>query len=163
MRDLMPYWTSRNLSHDLFDEMDRFFGGFKADEAQNFNPACEISETEDHYAMSLDLPGMKKENISIEVNQNTLTISGERKREQRTDEKSKVQRIERTFGQFKRSFTLPLTISADKIEADYSDGVLQLYLPKAQESKPRKIEVNSSKGGFFDKFLADKSKTEKAS
>jgi HSP20 family protein len=85
------------------------------DEAQSFGPACEISEAEDHYSLSVDLPGMRQEDIKVEVHNNHLVISGERKREKTADSNQKVQRYEKSYGSFKRSFTLPNTIEEDKI------------------------------------------------
>jgi HSP20 family protein len=165
MRMLTPYWTTRSLASDLFDEMNRFFdednrhaSGRIYDE-RVFDPAYEITETDEHYLMSVDLPGMKQEEIKIEVADNVLVISGERKREATEDQKTKVQRYEKSYGFFKRSFNLPSTIESDQIEAHYENGVLELYLPKAQAAKPRSIEIQSGKGGFFDRLLGTKKNT----
>lgn len=132
-------------SSDLFNEMDRFFGETNrrtaAYDERSFIPACEVAETEANYLMSIDLPGMKKENIKIEVVDKLLTISGERKREIKTEEKEKVQRFEKSYGFFKRSFTLPTTVDTTKVEARYEDGVLELNLPKAAAVMPRAIEI----------------------
>ncbi|MGZ3774069.1 MAG: Hsp20/alpha crystallin family protein [Pseudobdellovibrionaceae bacterium] len=162
MKMITPYWTTHSFASDLIGEMDRFFGdGNRATPAEGvydertFNPACEISELDGHYLMSVDLPGMRKENIKIEMSDNILTISGERKRES-TEKNEKVQRYEKSYGFFKRSFTLPNSIEPENVEARYEDGVLELYLPKTQAAKPRYIEVQSGKSGFFDKFLSSK-------
>ncbi len=132
-------------SSDLFNEMDRFFGETTrraaAYDERSFIPACEVAETDANYLMSLDLPGMKKENIKIEVVDKLLTISGERKREAKSEEKEKVQRFEKSYGFFKRSFTLPTTVDTSKVEARYEDGVLELSLPKAAAIQPRAIEI----------------------
>lgn len=132
----------------------------KAYDERAFNPACEVVEAEEHYMMSVDLPGMRKEDIQINVTDNILTISGERKREFASDKKDRVQRFEKSYGFFKRSFTLPATIDAEKVEARYEDGVLEVYLPKTQLAKPRQIEVQSGKaGGIFEKLLGTKKST----
>jgi HSP20 family protein len=167
MRNLTPYWTNRNLVSDLFDEMDDYFfsGGTRNwpekayyDEAHSFGPACEISESEDHYSLSVDLPGMREEDIKVEVHNNQLVISGERKREKTVETNQKVQRYEKSYGSFRRSFTLPTTVEEAKIEARYENGVLDLYLPKVAESKPRQIEISKGKTGFFSKLTgSDKS------
>jgi HSP20 family protein len=165
MRMLAPYWTTRSLASDLFDEMETWMNDTgrvttpRAYDERSFDPACDISEADEHYLMSLDLPGIKKDEINIEVNNNILTVSGERKRESASD-KQKVQRFEKSYGFFKRSFTLPTSVDADKVEARYEDGVLELYLPKTQAAKPRHIEIQSGKGaGFFDKILGTKKNT----
>jgi HSP20 family protein len=162
MRMLTPYWTNRSLASDLFDEMDRFFDDWafrspatRVYDERTFDPACEVSEAEDHFLMSVDLPGMKKEDIKIELTGDVLSISGERKRESH-DSNRKVQRYERSYGFFKRSFTLPSSVEADKVEARYEDGVLELYLPKSQAAKSRQIEIQSGKGGIFGKLLGSK-------
>jgi len=163
MRMLTPYWTSRTLASDLFDEMDGFLKDFNGGAAvasiydeRGFSPACEIAEGDDHYLMSVDLPGMKKEEIKIEVADHVLTVSGERKREMDFDKSQKVQRYEKAYGYFKRSFTLPATVETGKVEARYEEGVLTLWLPKVQEAKPRQIEIHSGKGGIFEKLLGGK-------
>lgn len=157
MRMLTPAWTSRSLASDLFDEMDRFFG--TAYDERSFSPATDVTETENHYLMSLDVPGMKREDLKIEVVDNVLTVSGERKRETASDKKERVQRFEKSYGFFKRSFSLPSTIDAEKVEARYDNGVLELYLPKVAQVKPRQIEVQSGKDGFFSKLINSSDKS----
>lgn len=157
MRTLTPLFTSRALTSDLFREMDRMFdhlstpGILKYDELE-FSPASELTEQENHYMLSMDLPGMKKEDIKIEVADDTLVIWGERKQEKR-DDANQIHRFERAYGSFKRSFALPNTINAEKVEARYENGVLELYLPKTEVAQARKIEIQSGKGGFFDRLI----------
>lgn len=162
MRIITPYWTNRSLTSDLFDEMDKFAEDFNSwavrgiyDE-RTFMPSSEVSETEDHYLMSLDVPGMKKEEIKIELSNNILTVSGERKRETVADKKEKFQRYEKHYGFFKRSFNVPQLADSSQIEARYENGVLELYLPKLSEAKPRQIEIKSGKTGFIEKLLGSK-------
>ena len=162
MRLLAPYWPTRSVTSSIFDEMDKFFDEMNTlaparfyDE-RTFDPACEVSEGEDHFLMSVDLPGMKKDDIKIEAAGNILTVSGERKREQNTDAKSRIQRYEKTYGFFKRSFTLPSSVEAEKVEARYENGVLEIYLPKVQAAKSRQIEIQSGKGGIFERLLGSK-------
>ncbi len=157
MRTVTPFWTTSRLTTDLFDDMDQVLQTWAnhrpAYDERAFNPPCEISETSDHYLMSVDLPGMKIEDIKIEVVDQVLTVSGERKREV---SESKMQRYEKSYGFFKRSFTLPTSIQGDQVEARYENGVLELYLPKTQAAKPRKIEIQTGKSGIFDKLLESK-------
>lgn len=160
MRMLTSYWPTRSLASDFFGEMDRVFdevlkAPVAAYDERSFQPACEITESEEHYAMSVDLPGMRKEDIKVEMNGDVLTISGERKKET-TSRQERVQRYEKAYGFFKRSFTLPTSIAADRIEAHYENGVLELCLPKTQLAKPRQINVQSGSGGLFNRFLGSK-------
>jgi HSP20 family protein len=87
-----------------------------------------------------ELPGLKKEDIDVRVENNTLTLRGERKREQ-TVKDEQFHRVERTYGAFSRSFSLPSTIDTEKVNADFTDGVLTITMPLREEAKPRKIEV----------------------
>ncbi|MBY0452833.1 MAG: Hsp20/alpha crystallin family protein [Bdellovibrionaceae bacterium] len=164
MRILTPYWTTKSLTSDIFGEMENIFNEATHSAAKNyydersFGPACEVSETAEHYFMTVDLPGMKKEDVKIELADNVLTVSGERKRERNTDANAKVQLYEKSYGFFKRSFTLPTTVEESKIEARYENGVLELYLPKTSAAKPRQIEIKSSKGGIFERLLSSDKK-----
>ncbi|UXR64074.1 Hsp20/alpha crystallin family protein [Bdellovibrio bacteriovorus] len=144
MRLLTPYWPTRRATTSLFDEMDRLFENFAVPASyeayeRTLNPACEVSETQDHYLLSMDIPGFKKENVNIEVNGNLLTISGERKRE------------EKVMGTFTRRFTVPNSVDGGKIEAHHEDGVLSIYLPKTPVAQAKKIEIQSQ-GGFFERL-----------
>ena len=167
MRTLTPFFTSRSLTpNDLFREMDRMFDQFTPPgtpiyDDRDFSPASELMEEESHYMLSIDIPGMKKEDIKIEVADGTLVISGERKNEKRT-ESNQIHRYEKSYGSFKRSFVLPNTISAEKVEARYENGVLELYLPKTEVAQARKIEIQSGKGGIFDKLLGNKKQEQTA-
>lgn len=152
---------NRHLAFDLFDEMDRVLNDWSRatassmDRPRNFEPLCDISETDEHYLMSVDLPGMKKEDIKIEAIDNVLTLSGERKREY-SDTSGKIQRYEKSYGTFQRRFALPTSVEASKVEARYEDGVLELYLPKSEAAKPRQIDIKTGKIGIFDKLLGSK-------
>lgn len=166
MRTIIPYWTTRNLNSDLMSditiEMDRFINEFNhsipvgAFNERNFAPPCEVTEADEYFFMSVDLPGMKKQDIKIEVNENTLNLSGERKRESKLDGKDKMQRYEKSYGYFNRSFTLPNAVDTAKVEAIYEDGVLELYLPKTNEAKSRQVEIKTRKNSFFDKLLGSR-------
>jgi len=107
---------------------------------ESFTPAVNEKVDENGYHLEIDLPGVKKENIEISVNDGILTISGERKLE-RKEEKENYTRIESFFGRFERSFKLPADADADAIEAKYEDGVLKLYIPRRQKPEGKKIEI----------------------
>jgi HSP20 family protein len=107
---------------------------------ESFTPAVNEKVDENGYHLEIDLPGVKKENIEISVNDGILTISGERKLE-RKEEKENYTRIESFFGRFERSFKLPADADADGIEAKYEDGVLRLYIPRRQKPEGKKIEI----------------------
>lgn len=109
--------------------------------ADAWNPAVDIRETETSTLISADLPGVKKEEISINVEENTLILSGERKDELEVD-KDKYYRKERYFGKFKREFSLPASIDHEKINADFKDGVLTIEIPKPEEKKPKSIAIH---------------------
>jgi len=114
--------------------------------SQRWVPEMDLVETDDHYLLKADLPGMKQEDVAIEFNDGALTISGERKAEYERKEKGFF-RLERSFGKFSRTLTLPEGINPDKINAAFHDGVLEVTIPKPEERKPRRIEVASSGNG----------------
>jgi HSP20 family protein len=139
----------RNLDR-MFDEA---FGASvsSATEDRLFHPPCEIEETDSHYVMDVDLPGVPKKNINIEVRENQLVISGERKSERKTKNAS-----ERYYGRFHRVVTLPTGVDPEKIEAQYQDGVLSLAIPKAEAAKARQIKISDGKSSFFSKLLGNR-------
>src|SRR5947209_5219179 len=103
-------------------------------------PEMDLVETDDSYLLKADLPGMKQDDVSIEFNDGTLTISGERKADYERKEKGYF-RLERSFGRFSRSLTLPDGVDPDRIAAEFHDGVLEVTVPKPEQRKPRRIEV----------------------
>lgn len=157
-------WATRDLNNGLMEELNQFFDGFEAPNASRENvytPPVEITESDEYYALSLEVPGLKKEDLKIELDANVLTVSGERKRAANSGKGERVQLLERNYGFFKRSFTLPNTIDADKVEAVCEDGILQIVLPKVQAARPRKIEIQSEKsGGVFSRFLGGKKESQ---
>ncbi len=134
--------------YGFIEEMDRMFDdflGFRRGEDSPlsrwaWNPAVDICETQEAYVLKAELPGLKKDEVKITLANNVLSIAGEKKSET-TSEKSKIHRVERVTGAFQRSFSLPMAVKGDKIEASYKDGVLEITVPKSDESKPREIEV----------------------
>lgn len=142
------------------DEMDRLFSafsgfgrkpqrwsefgsrGFEPEEGM-WSPTVDVSETKDNIVVTAEIPGLKKEDIKLSVQDNILTLSGQKKQE--TEEKdTNFYRLERNFGSFCRSFTLPTQVQPDKIKASYKDGVLKVSLPKTEEVKPKEIPINIS-------------------
>ncbi len=128
----------------VFNEMLRdFWGAAPTSEAaagRTWMPAVDIREGDEHLELVAELPGMKKEDVQITLENNVLTIAGERKFESETKNEA-YHRIERSYGNFSRSFTLPATVKTDKVDAKFADGVLTIQLPKMEESKPRKIAI----------------------
>lgn len=103
-------------------------------------PAVDVTEDEKSYAITVELPGVKKDDVTVEVHENVLSIRGEKKTE-REEKKDKTHWLERTYGSFSRSFTLPPSAVAGDLKATFKDGVLSLEIPKKEEVKPRQISI----------------------
>lgn len=148
MTSLIRFSPSTEM-RSLQREIDRVFDGFFTARSNESNgsqsavwtPRVDLAETEDAYLIHADLPGVAREDLDINFQDGQLAISGERKIEQ-TEEKPNFVRVERTSGSFFRSFTLPKTINPEEIKAEYADGVLTVHIPKAEEQRPRRIEVS---------------------
>ena len=136
-------WTSSDRLSSLRDLLDSAFqlASPASQTARGWTPALDIYEDADHVTVKLEAAGLKKEDFDISLHDDNLTISGERKAETERREGESF-RSERFFGQFGRTVTLPAPVKADGVAATYADGVLTVTLPKAEEAKPRKIEVN---------------------
>ncbi|MDH4185777.1 MAG: Hsp20/alpha crystallin family protein [Nitrospira sp.] len=118
-------------------------GGKEAMTVAEWSPRVDITEDDKAYVIKADLPEVKKEDIKLTVQDNVMSISGERKYEK--EEKSKkYHRVEREYGSFMRSFTLPEDADGSKVNAEYKDGVLNVRLPKSEKAKPKSIEVKVS-------------------
>ena len=122
-----------------------FTGGVERGSPQRWVPAMDLIEADDHFVLRADLPGLSEEDVSIEVQDNALTISGERKY-QREDKDRGWVRVERSFGSFSRSLTLPDGVNPDGIRASFDRGVLEVHIPKPEERKPRRIEIGGGNG-----------------
>ena len=145
-----PTSEMRSLQREIDRLFDNFTparkreeGGSEPAPAQqaNWTPRVDLAETEDEYSIRLDVPGVAKEDIEINFQDSTLSISGERVTSSKEEESDFV-RVERSAGRFFRSFSLPKTIKENEITAEYDNGVLTIHVPKAGEKKPRRIEVN---------------------
>lgn len=142
-RELTTFpFESLNMQREINRMFDNFFrGGIQDDGAISFlTPAVDIAEGDNEYTVRAELPGVSKDDVRITMQDNILTIRGEKKEEKETKE-SNYHRTERSYGSFQRSFTLPTHVKSDKIEASHKDGVLTITLPKAEEAKPKQIEV----------------------
>jgi HSP20 family protein len=142
-------WPAFGRLNDLRDEIDRLFESPLAELARGsqllsgWTPALDLYEDKDHFVVKAELPGMKKEDIEVSMHEGSLSISGERKSEEKHKD-ADVYRTERFFGRFQRTVALPTPVAADKVKAAYKDGVLTITLPKTEEAKPKQIEVNVS-------------------
>jgi HSP20 family protein len=141
-------WTpARNTGLlDLRSEMDRLFDSFlstrslPAQDADTVSPPVDIEETPEAFVLRADLPGVSQKDVKVSFSGDTLTLRAERKRESEKQEGA-LHRTERFYGMFERSFSLTSPVRGDKIQATYRDGVLEIRVPKAEEAKPREIEV----------------------
>jgi len=128
-------------------EIDRVFDAFfgQTDRGRRWVPPIDLVEAEDHFVLKADLPGLAEGDVNIEVQDGTLTISGERQAEHEQREKGWY-RIERSFGSFNRSLTLPDGVDPDRIDASFANGVLEVRIPKPEERKPRRISITGGNG-----------------
>jgi HSP20 family protein len=131
----------------LRNEIDRLFEAPLAELARTsqlfsgWQPALDMSEDNDNLYVRVELPGMKKEEINVSVHDGSLSISGERKHDEK-HENADIYRSERFFGCFQRTVSLPSAVVAGKVKAQYKDGVLTITLPKTEESKPKRVDVS---------------------
>jgi len=141
-------WTPRRNGTELTTlstEMDRLFDDLltnrtPARRSSSLVPAVDVEETSDAYTFRADLPGVDAKAVKVSVTGDTLTFNGERKRESEAAEGA-AHRVERLYGSFERSFTLGVPVRTDGVKASYKDGVLEIRVPKADEAKPREIQV----------------------
>lgn len=132
------------LQGDMNRLFERFMGEPQAagDRPRRWVPAMDVVEGDDHFLLVADLPGMTEDDVAIEVLDDTLRISGERRREHRI-ERAGFTRIERSFGTFERTLGLPAGIDAEAIEATFEDGVLELRIPKPVAATPRRVQIGA--------------------
>ena len=143
-------WNPNRDMMSVRDEMSRVlneaFGRGTTDESAwisgAWTPPVDIYETDEALVMKAELPGFSKDDISIEMKENTLVIKGERKHEDEVKE-GNYHRMERSYGAFQRAFMLPMTVDQEKVKASYKDGILELRLPKVQAAQPKRIAVSA--------------------
>jgi HSP20 family protein len=124
---------------------DTFFGGRDTDGgsyARRWVPAMDLVETDEHLVLKADLPGLSKDDVNIDIKEGVLTVSGER-RSEREDKGEGYYRVERAFGGFSRSLSLPEGIDAERVTADFADGVLEVRIPKPEERKPHRVAIGT--------------------
>ncbi len=139
------FGTLQERINRMFDETMRALSPQEGEELERgaWMPAVDIHETDNEYVVKADLPGLKKEDIQIDLKDSTLTLKGEKRFEEKVSKDNYI-RTERAYGTFVRSFTLPHNVDSEKIKASYKDGVLELTLPKKEEAKPKQIKVEVS-------------------
>ena len=131
----------------LQDELNRMFDSLIRSTAvpnmsSDWSPVCDVRESETEFTVRAELPGVAKENVKINMVDNTLVLRGEKKQETE-DKKGNWHHVERSYGTFERTFTLPSHVAAEKITARFQDGVLEIVIPKADEARPREIRIDS--------------------
>jgi HSP20 family protein len=140
-----PYRDMVNVRDEMNRVFNEFFGRGSQEEGAWFagawSPPVDIFETDEALIMKAELPGFSKDDISIELKDNTLIMKGERKRQDEVKE-GNYHRMERMYGAFQRSFMLPTTVEHDNVKASYKDGILELHLPKVQAAQPKRIAVS---------------------
>ena len=142
-----PFEDLTHLQHEvnwLFENTTRTTGRSGAEQASAriWAPAVDIFEDQNEIVVKAELPGLKQEEIDIELTGDTLTLKGERKFED-TQRKDNYVRVERTYGSFQRSFTVGVPVQHDAVKASYKDGLLEIHLPKSEATKPKKVQVTS--------------------
>jgi len=130
-------WPTFGRLASLQDEIDRLFES----PLMAWSPALDVREDADNFVVRAELPGLKREEIEVSLHDGALVIAGERKAE-KVEEGVEVHRQERYYGKFQRALTLPTPVAAEKIKAQYKDGVLTVTLPKVEEAKPKQIDIS---------------------
>lgn len=147
MRNALTLFNRGNLS-PFFRDMDRVLEevfatptGVATRSEAAWMPATDVEETDTHYLVTMDVPGVKKEEVNVELNGKNLTVKAERKSE-KEDSGTGYRVTERFYGKWERSFVLPANVDGEKIEASYVDGVLKISIPKAEAGKPKLVKIH---------------------
>ncbi|MDQ6999606.1 MAG: Hsp20/alpha crystallin family protein [Mariprofundus sp.] len=135
-----PWQELENMNRQLSNLLDDTHVG-RSSETEQWAPRVDIRETDDALLVQAELPGIDKKDIHLEVKDGVLTLSGERRYEKEVKEEN-VHRVERAYGKFSRSFSLPTNVDADKVSANMKDGVLEVRLPKRESAKPKAIAIH---------------------
>jgi len=144
---VLTRWEPFREFATLQDRMNRLFReshGEGQDDSlttSSFAPAVDVYEDEHNVTLKIEVPGIDEKDIDVRIENNTLTVHGERKIEKEEKEEN-YRRVERQYGSFTRTFTLPTTVDAEKAAADYDTGVLKITLPKKAEAKPKQVKIN---------------------
>jgi len=144
-RDLSPMRSMTSLQREMNRLFGDFFDGFESWEAPafEFNPSCDMEETDDQFLVTVDLPGVKKDDVKVELRNNVLSISGERK-EEREEKTANRYMSERSQGSFFRSFTLPSEVDADRVEAAFENGELKVRIAKTASAKAHTVKIGTT-------------------
>jgi HSP20 family protein len=141
-------WEPAREMQSLQSEMNRLFSTFfeptnggNGNVLRRWSPAMDLVETGEHYVLKADLPGVAESDVKIELDDNVLTVSGERNASHE-ENKQGYYRVERSYGTFSRTLTLPEGVDGDSIEASFDKGVLEVRIPKPEQRKPRKVEIS---------------------
>ena len=146
------FWSSFPTSFPFFADEDL---GWDSDELA-YGLTCDMHESNTHYLLSFDMPGMKKEEIKVELRGNVLTVTGKRSEEIEA-KGEEVYRSERKYGEFYRNITLPSEVTADAVEAEYMDGVLRVAVPKVKSANIKRVPIAEAKsGGLLAKLFSDR-------
>lgn len=153
-KELTPYRSSRDIS--ALEQMDRLFEDFigrfrpwwpsvrwpeiKWPTEVEVHPSADIFENKDEIIVKAELPGMAKEDVNVNITENTITLSGEKKKEEKVEKKD-YYRLERSYGSFSRSFSLPADVQTEKAKATFKDGILEIRVPKTEEAKKKQVKV----------------------
>ncbi len=145
MKELMRWDPFKELS-SLREEIDKLFDSFFgrkslfAEKELSFSPSIDVEETENSFLIKAEVPGIKKEDIKVTIDEDGITISGERKKDK--EEKGKTyHRIEMAYGKFKRYIPFPREVEPDKAKAKYKEGILHIEIPKSEKAKPKEVEI----------------------
>jgi HSP20 family protein len=131
----------QNRMNRLFEDAGRTWRTDEPAATTSWSPAVDIFETEGEIVVKAELPGMDRKDITLNLEKNVLTLKGERRFEKETKDEN-YHRIERSYGGFSRSFSIPATVDEESIRADYKDGVLKIVLPKKEQTKPKQIRIS---------------------
>ena len=137
-----PFRELATLQSEMSRLMNSFVGGGNGESTRSWVPALDVWETENEIVYALDLPGIPEDDISIEFEDGSLTVTAERERKQEVSD-DKLYRFERRFGTYSRTFGLPQGVTEDDIKAEYRDGVLEVHVSKPEQVKPRRIQIGS--------------------
>lgn len=139
-----PYRELATISDRLDRMMGEAFPGFRRDDSFGaWVPPVDVFERAENLVIRVELPGVDKDDLDVQIENGVLTLRGERKRDADFDE-DKAYRVERVYGAFTRSFTLPTTVDASRIAASYKDGILEIVVPKMEEAKPRRVKIQAA-------------------
>ena len=142
-------WRPTREQLDVREEMNRLFDGFFTGWPERrsgllegeWAPSIDVAETDEEVVVTAELPGIKQDDVDITITDDVLTLKGEKKEENEVKDKN-YHRIERSYGRFQRSISLPTGVQGSKAKAAYKNGVLQVTIPKAEEAKPKQIKIN---------------------